>query len=277
MNVKALVLYVTTRLFIPDGNIAIGQLNFSQLIENKKSNRDYVWLKHKYRDRFFADPFILKVNNSTIEILAEELKFNDNKGVIVRLIIDKGSAILIERIVVLEEHEHLSYSYIYRADGNVYVIPENNSSGCCKLYKYDFDKDKIYFVQNIVKLPLNDPTVFCNNDKYFCFATMNNANMDLYLNVSSQPFNYDMDFVKIESDKKGARPAGRIIEYENNLYRPTQDCSKVYGGKIIFQKIGCCSKSGYQEDEAFIVSPVSKKYNIGTHHIDFYDGWSVCV
>lgn len=31
--------------------------------------------KHKYRDRMFADPFILKETDDTLEILAEEALF----------------------------------------------------------------------------------------------------------------------------------------------------------------------------------------------------------
>ena len=39
-------------------------------------------MKHSYRDRWFADPFILDVNDSEIILLAEEVEDKMQKGVI---------------------------------------------------------------------------------------------------------------------------------------------------------------------------------------------------
>lgn len=70
---------------------------------------------------FFADPFILNVDDKTIEILVEEFQYKINKGIIVRLLIDLSSYTLIERTIVLECETHLSYPIIYR-DKKIFIF-----------------------------------------------------------------------------------------------------------------------------------------------------------
>ena len=60
------------------------------------------WLKHKYKDRWFADPFILDVTESEIVVLAEEYQYKTNKGRIAELIVDKQSYALKELHIILE-------------------------------------------------------------------------------------------------------------------------------------------------------------------------------
>ena len=47
------------------------------------------WVKSPYKDRWFADPFILDVTDEKYIVLAEEVRYEHPKGRIVRLTINR--------------------------------------------------------------------------------------------------------------------------------------------------------------------------------------------
>ena len=49
------------------------------------------WMKHSYKDRWFADPFILDVTDDIIHVLAEEFYKPIKRGRIAHLIIDRNT------------------------------------------------------------------------------------------------------------------------------------------------------------------------------------------
>lgn len=271
-------MYILSRICIPNGNIAFCKCNPSDIVEKKVNNHHYIWMKHLYNDRFFADPFILKVTENEIEVLVEELNYVTNKGIIVKLIINTNTYCLIERKTVLELGCHLSYPAIYRLDNEIFIVPEKNQSGCLNLYKYDVQQAKAELWKPITNLPLNDSTILFYNNKYWLFATITGKehNKNLYIMYSDSPFdNYSSSPILVKSNLCGSRPAGHFFEIAGHVYRPAQDCSKVYGGRLIINKLIELDEKGYKEEFVLSLSPMKKIYNVGIHHIDFYNGWSV--
>ena len=65
------------------------------------------WLKHSYKDRWFADPFILDVTESEILVLVEEWYDPIGRGRISRLTIDRKEYTLkdIKTILELDCHQ----------------------------------------------------------------------------------------------------------------------------------------------------------------------------
>lgn len=102
-------------------NIGFTEITPDKLIQSGKLPKIH-WLKHQYKDRFFADPFILKADESIVEVLVEEYEFKANsKGIIVKLVVDRNSARLINRIELLKLDTHLSYPFIERGEGYIYI------------------------------------------------------------------------------------------------------------------------------------------------------------
>ena len=96
----------------------------------KNKNPKIHWVKKRINDRWFADPFILDVTESEIIILAEEYCYDIRRGRIARVVIDCKTFEEKGFEIILDLPTHLSFPFIIRQNGKVYLIPENSASGC---------------------------------------------------------------------------------------------------------------------------------------------------
>jgi hypothetical protein len=53
-------------------NIGFIEQNIQYVMENPSDAWNIAWMRHAYKDRFFADPFLLNYDNALIEVLVEE-------------------------------------------------------------------------------------------------------------------------------------------------------------------------------------------------------------
>ena len=72
------------------------------------------WLKHPYKNRWFADPFILDVSEDEIIVLVEEWYDPIKRGRISKLIIDRHSYELKDLKVMIDEGFQMSFPAITR-------------------------------------------------------------------------------------------------------------------------------------------------------------------
>src|SRR5574344_79522 len=117
-------------------NIGFVQNNFEEIIAGESIK--VKWLKHIYKNRWFADPFILDVTDEKILVLVEEFYDPINRGRLAKLTINKHNFTLEKVETILELHTHLSFPSIRRDNDKIYVYPENYKSG--KLVRYEFDE-----------------------------------------------------------------------------------------------------------------------------------------
>ena len=119
------------------------------------------WMKHKYKDRFFADPFLFKTDPDYYYIFAEEWEFVKKKGIIVLLKINRSTMKLEDKHTVIDDDFHLSYPF--PEDGC--IIAENYKSGA--LHKFIIDSNTLTAVrkEKILDVPLIDPTFIEYNGK----------------------------------------------------------------------------------------------------------------
>ena len=87
-----------------------------------EGNRIHVnWLRHNYRDRWFADPFILDVTGSELVVLVEEWYDPIERGRISKLVIDRTTFKLKDLKVMLDDGTHLSFPAIERDGEYIYI------------------------------------------------------------------------------------------------------------------------------------------------------------
>lgn len=262
------------RFSIPTWNIGFLQCTPKDLIENKGLGK-VIWLKHPYRDRFFADPFILSVKNNRIVVLVEELKFDVDKGTIVELVVDLKSKELIERRPLLDLDTHLSYPAIIVIDGHTYVYPENGDSGKLSLYEYDYVGRELRYVGVMVEEALIDSTIYMYKGRYFLYATKKPDTQENVFLYSADNFKCGyVEYGCISEGKQQSRPAGNLFSVDGKLYRPAQNCVNIYGGGIEIMEI-VSIEGTYMEKHLFSIKPESFNYNLGIHTINFHN--DLCV
>ena len=221
--------FLIRKLSVVHWELGIVDGGISSILGRKYSVK---WVKHSFKDRWFADPFILNVSEAAIDVLAEEFIYSEQKGKIVLLRIARDSMRVIERRLVLEAPTHLSFPAIYRHNDKVYVYPESSKSGKLVLYEI-----KDYQLTPIFTLSSNALTDAILTDLFgdlriysTCIPAPNGNELGLY--------KYDPEKKQFVLDRallfqhKDARMAGDFFVYKGRIFKPSQDCSKAYGGAI---------------------------------------------
>ena len=256
-------------------NIGFCDYTPENLIE-KKLLPQIQWMKHPYKDRFFADPFILNVTESEIVVFVEEYVFNNPPGLIVELVIDRETKSLKQRYEILRLPTHLSYPAIIRKGDEILVYPENGASGRLNVYHYDAENHKLVDPRLIHDDAIFDATIHQKPDgNSIMVATKQPDNLEnAYLFCAPS---YEGPFKQIghkpfQPDRSCARMAGDFFEAYGQLYRPAQDCVLRYGSGIAIMQFDTTTN---KEQKVFTLRPQSYNYNLGLHTINFHNG--LCV
>ena len=196
-------------------------------LKNTKLNN----VKNPYSNKWFADPFILEEDSTSIQFLVEEFDYSVGRGRIARLLVDKGNNEIKECSVILDLPTHLSFPVIYRVDNEIYVHPENSASGASYMYRYDRGVDKLVEPRLIIKQPIADAIIRHVDDSYTMYATRNpNANgCELIEYRSSSLFGPYTEYPPLHFELNTARMAGMFI----GGIRPAQDCYRDYGKAVV--------------------------------------------
>lgn len=233
----------------------------------------YLWVKNPYAEEcWFADPCILDVTNTTITLFVEEMRYAIHKGRIAKLTIDRATMTITDMKIILEEPTHLSFPNILRKDGKIYVYPENHDSGELNLYEYDEHKEQLVKVKTLCHDPLTDAVMTEYFGKPQIFSTQMPDPNGKMLNVYE--LNTEGLFVKtqeISFTDKHARMAGQFFIYKDKIYRPAQDCNKVYGGAVVIEEVQKAEDGCRFE---YVKTLQSKHHNlrIGMHTLNVYKG-----
>lgn len=263
MNWKARLLYPQ------NWNIGFVEQSVEDLLDKQQLGR-VKWMKHKYKDRWFADPFIYKVTDDEIVVFVEECMITDEpKGIICELHVDRKTMRLRKRYVLLELDSHLSYPAFIKKDGVTYVYPENGASGSLKMYMYDEQNHKLVNPIIILDEAVADSTILTEDDGYTLIATRSEKALECaYLYKSSELFGpYQLVSKQpVQQSRNSSRPAGNWINISDKTYRPAQDCGERYGGGINMMRVEL--RNPYSERSLFLINPNSFKYNLGIHTIN---------
>lgn len=236
------------------------------------------WMKHQYKDRFFADPFILDVTPNEIKVLVEEFLYDRWKGNISLLTIDRNSYQLKKTKTLLDLETHLSFPFIFRTEKAVYVIPENSASGCLKSYRYNEEMEELYFESTLLDQSVIDPVIIQKEDHYILFGSQKdkNENSDLYVWQSEELLKGYISICNtpIKSNSSCARRGGDFFSLNGKLYSATQCCERSYGEALNICKVTRLSKKELTEEIVATLYP-DKNHKEGLHTFNHYK--EVCV
>lgn len=232
-------------------------------------------INHSYKDRWFADPFILDVNDDYIYLLVEEFCYSLGRGRISKLTINKknNEIELIEPVLQLESH--LSFPAILRSNSRIQLYPENAKGHGLALYDYDPISNKCNMVKVISDKLLADAVftdIFGDTEMYATEIPTHNGNvLNRYLTTQDERLTL---VEQIPFPSNIARNAGDWFMLNGRRYRPAQDCNHCYGGAVILQEIVKNNNKTEFRDVRYIKS-TSRKYTIGCHTFNHFKGVTV--
>lgn len=263
------------KFVLGEWNIGLINQDFISLFSKVKQGGtlvlDVQWMKHQHYNSFYADPFIYEVGADSVKVLVEEFFFDRSKGVISLLDVDRKSGKLLKKIVVLEETCHLSYPFYDKIYGT--FIPESFRNG--NLTEYDFNGAKVLNKRIITDFPLIDATPVLHNDKWYIFATTQPNALDELLIYWSDKRNgpYTPHLLNPQKkDIKTSRCAGKLFEYNGDLYRPVQESTHLYGEAVHIMKVTELTPYAFREEyycDVKISNP--DMYALGFHTLNFQD------
>lgn len=238
------------------------------------------WLDvRKYKNEgWFADPFIVSVNDHVIELFAEELIYKTGRGIIVYLKVDISTCEIIEKHTMLELDTHLSFPIYIRDNGKLYVYPENYQSGTLKIYEYDESTKCLLHPRTIIEAPLLDTQIVNHEGAYYAFGVIYQTGLQ---KDTKKLFVYKADALLgdyqliqvIENSHCEERGAGLIYLQDGRLIRPAQSCEGRYGKEVILYDLQSCS-AGFNEKEIDRVIPDRNASNGNIlHTYNKMDGW----
>lgn len=253
-------------------NIGFIEEGLEDTLKNK--NPRIHWAKKRFNDRWFADPFLLKVTDIEIVVLAEEYCYNVRRGRLARVVFDRKSYEEKDYEIILDLPTHLSFPFIIRQNGKLYVMPENSASGCSTVYEYDDANRKMKPLHYVAEKPFTDATIFeLDGNTYLCTTMLPEQNKDK-LDI----YDFDIENLKIgnktasvEFQKMVARNAGQFFEVNNVIYRPAQDCTTCYGHGVILQNVDY-KEGKWSFYDVNSIYPNSFLLNQGIHTFNHYKG-----
>jgi len=245
---------------------------------------------------FVADPFMLDVDHAWY-MFFEVWNQQTNKGEIGLAVSNDGYRWSYQQIV-LRESFHLSYPYVFRWEKRVYMIPETHRADSVRLYKAAPFPDRWELVATLLTAKhldtgnrFSDASVFFFKERWWLFIEV--AGRPLFAGILrlfyaerlTGPWIEHPESPIISGDPHIARPAGRVLTFEDRVVRFAQDCYPDYGTMVRAFEITELTTSSYAERE-IEESPILRGSGVGwnergMHQVDPHlmdDGrWIACV
>jgi hypothetical protein len=235
---------------------------------------------------FVADPF-LAFEGGTWYLFVEVLNSANEQGDIGLATSRDGRRFHYEQIV-LDEPFHLSYPYVFKWDGEYYMIPESYEGKATRLYHADQFPKKWSRAADLIHDDITDPSILRYADRWWLFACAHpHANDKLVLYSADQltgPWVVHPKSPLTIGDGHNSRPGGRVIEVDGRLYRMAQDDDPAYGLNVNVFEIMELTPTSYAE-KAYPKNPVlrgsgSGWNQVGMHQLDAHQssgGWIAAV
>ena len=204
---------------------------------------NFRFIRSPYRDRWFADPFILSVSESEVVLLVEEFSYSIGRGRIARLSVDRKNLIVTDMQIILSLDTHLSFPFIFRDAGRVLICPENSASGHSTVYAYEDASRRAVPVATVCDYPLTDAVSVCVGDAGYVLSTyIPNPNGKVLTAFEKGNDGRYNPMQEIVFEDYVARNAGAIFQRDGGLIRPAQICDGGfgYGLGIEFQRVLFC-------------------------------------
>jgi hypothetical protein len=223
--------------------------------------------------RFYADPFLFRHDGRRF-IFFEDYDWSRRRAVICYVEIDAGGRHRSPR-VALSQDCHLSYPFVFEEGDAVYMLPETAGRRTVELYRAARFPDEWTLDRVLLRdVAATDATLVRHEGRLWLFVAIavdGGRPVDELFLFSSESLGGEWEphpMNPVVSDVRCARPAGRVFLQGGHLIRPAQDCSRSYGGRLVFNRVEALSATDYREQPIGAIEPAPDSGNLRTHSYD---------
>jgi hypothetical protein len=220
----------------------------------------------------YADPFLFE-HDGRHHLFCEEVPAGAARGVISHTELRADDRPAAAPVPVLEAPHHLSYPFVFRHDGGVWMLPETSAARRVELYRatafpHAWERAAVL----LDDVDATDPTLLEHDGRLWLFAGVAQPGAssldELHLWWAERlegPW-HPHPRNPVVSDVRCARPAGPVQRWDGRLVRPGQDGSRRYGGAISFRAIETLTPGDYAERDLGRLDPAGLRDARATHH-----------
>jgi hypothetical protein len=219
--------------------------------------------------RWYADPTVVE-DRGRHHLFFEDYDMIRETGGISWLALNEGLPTAARSVLAREYH--MSYPFVFRWEDAWYMTPETGANRTVELWRAtEFPEQWELERVLLADVDAVDPTAFAHDGRFYLFVNLAvpGASLDDELclfhadspggTLLSHPVN------PVVSDVRRARPAGGVFVHDGMLIRPSQDCSRRYGGLTVFNWITTLSQTEYAEEPIGQLGPSWLRGSVATH------------
>ncbi len=238
--------------------------------------------------KYVADPFMILEGN-TWYLFFEVFNMSKNYGEIAFATSNDGYRWIYKQ-VVMQENFHLSYPYVFKFEGEHYMVPESYMENSIRLYKAVEFPTKWAYMNNLAEgRSFVDSSIVLFDNRWWMFTSSTECNV-LYLYYAEEltgPWIEHPMSPVVQENPRIARPGGRIVALGDRLFRYAQDDYETYGKQVYAFEIIELTTESYME-KAVSGIPILKAsgnerdwngkamHNIDPHKVG-ENSWIACV
>ena len=225
---------------------------------NPKWKHEIHWLPERPRPGIFiADPFGIELAGKQY-LLCEYFDYREGKGRILGAEI-KDATVVGGLKDAITAPFHLSYPFLFTYEGDVFCVPETSRASEVTLFKADvlpckWRKEAV-LLNNV---PAIDPSIVHFNGRWWLFyGDLRTGSASLYVSYADSLLGPWLPHARqpVKTDIASSRPGGTPFVHNGKLYRPAQDCSRIYGGRVVINEIVALSPGDFEEKTVAAVEP----------------------
>ncbi|WP_407049382.1 hypothetical protein [Methyloraptor flagellatus] len=239
----------------------------------------YHWLADDRR-RYYADPFLFR-DGGTTWLFCEEYPYATRKGILSVARVDADGIPETPR-PILETETHLSYPFVFRHAGAIYMMPESSGAKTLELWRAIAFPDRWERVATLVSgVSLADATLFAHAGRFWITAAIQEPSTSswdaLMVYVADDPLGpwRPASSEPLLIDASSVRPAGHVVERDGVLYRPAQDCRDGYGAALTLARIDAIGEGRFEQTIVKRLDPPPGGPPWGVHTLNALDDLEV--
>lgn len=183
-----------------------------------------------------------------------------------------------KEVTAIDSGLHMSYPFTIHDRGSWYMVAEERSANALNLYRRSSGGDWKRLKQ-LLPHAVIDPTLFNHGGWWWLFGTSDGSPSGELLIWYAESIEGEWrphSKNPVRSDTRNSRSGGTPFLVGDRLYRPTQNCSKTYGGSIIINQIDELTCNSFAEHAVReILPPVSWPYKEGIHTLSMFGDWTL--